>query len=101
MTTTMAERTDRRATQEDFDKYFKAKNDIPCGRYRHWKGGIYRVIAVTMSAETLEPVVVYCKVLPNGCDDNVAWSRPASEWYESTASSGQRYWYIDSNSNFR
>ena len=97
----MAERTDRRATEDDFAKYSFVKRNIPCGRYKGWKGGIYRVKSVAISSETLEPIVVYCEVLPNGCDDNIEWTRPAEEWYDSMPNGARRYTYMDSNSNFR
>ena len=31
----------------------------PTGRYRHYKGGEYQVIAVARHSETQEPLVVY------------------------------------------
>ena len=33
--------------------------DTPLGRYRHYKGGEYEVIAVARHSETNEPLVVY------------------------------------------
>lgn len=32
---------------------------MPLGRYRHYKGGEYEVIAIARHSETLEPMVVY------------------------------------------
>ena len=34
-------------------------NDIKLGKYRHFKGNEYELIAIAKSSETLEPVAVY------------------------------------------
>ena len=34
-------------------------NDVPPGRYRHFKGGLYEVLGVARHSETLEPLVLY------------------------------------------
>ena len=34
-------------------------NNIPLGRYRHYKGKEYRVIGIAKHSETEEPMVVY------------------------------------------
>lgn len=33
--------------------------NIPAGKYRHYKGGLYEVIDVARHSETLESMVVY------------------------------------------
>ena len=33
--------------------------EIKCGRYRHFKGKEYQVLAIAKHSETLEPMVVY------------------------------------------
>ncbi len=45
------------------------------GIYRHYKGGMYQVIAVATHSETLEPMVVYQSMKDGGY-----WVRPLSMW---------------------
>ncbi len=46
------------------------------GTYRHYKGGIYRVVCLAHHSETLEDMVVY---EPVGGTTGT-WVRPASMW---------------------
>ena len=46
--------------------------DIPLGRYRHYKGGEYKVIGVARHSESLEPMVVYRPLY----NDTGLWVRP-------------------------
>ena len=46
------------------------------GLYRHYKGGLYRVLTVAKHSETLEDMVVYV----NETDPSLVWARPASMW---------------------
>jgi hypothetical protein len=48
------------------------------GRYRHYKGGEYEVIAVARHSETLEPMVVYRPLY----NDSGLWVRPHSMLFE-------------------
>ncbi len=56
------------------------ESDI-CGVYRHYKGGLYRVICVAHHSETLENMVVYAPL--DG--KSGYWVRPASMWEETVA----------------
>ena len=56
----------------------QAVRDIPLGRYRHFKGNEYQVIAVAKHSETLEPMVVYKALYGEGG----VWVRPAAMWNE-------------------
>ena len=47
---------------------------IPPGRYRHFKGNEYEVIAVARHSETEEPMVVYRALYGEGG----IWVRPAA-----------------------
>ena len=49
----------------------------PLGRYRHYKGAEYQVIAVARHSETLEPLVVYRPLY----DDSGWWVRPHAMFF--------------------
>ena len=56
---------------------------ILLGRYKHYKGGEYEVIAVGLQEATHEPMVVY-RSLQDGGDfpAGTIWIRPESEFVE-------------------
>ena len=58
--------------------YEEAKKEIAIGRYRHFKGNEYEVLAIARHSETQEPMVVY-KALYG---EQAVWVRPASMWTE-------------------
>ena len=45
---------------------------IPLGRYRHYKGGEYEVLAVVRNSESLEPMVLYRPLY----NESGMWVRP-------------------------
>ena len=57
------------------------------GRYRHFKGNEYEVIAVAKHSETLEEMVVYRALYGDGG----VWVRPASMWNETIERDGKIY----------
>ena len=59
-------------------------NTISPGRYRHYKGNEYQVLAVATHSETLEPMVVYQAEY----GDREIWVRPASMWNEMVTKDG-------------
>ena len=66
---------------------------IRLGRYRHFKGNDYRVLAVARHSETLEDMVVYQALYGDGG----VWVRPAAMWNETVERDGktvQRFTYI-------
>ncbi len=70
-----------------------ALTQIKLGKYRHYKGGEYQVIAIARHSETLEPMVVYRALYGEG----EIWTRPASMWNELVVCDGQsvaRFKYI-------
>lgn len=67
--------------------YEEAIRSIPPGRYRHFKGNEYEVIAIAQHSETEEPMVVY-KALYG---DSGIWCRPAGMWYETVERGGKTY----------
>ena len=67
--------------------YEEAVRSIPCGRYRHFKGGEYEVVAIARHSEDGSPVVVY-KALYGSGD---YWVRPADMWNETVVRGGKEY----------
>ena len=61
--------------------------DIKLGKYRHFKGNEYEVIAIAKHSETLEEMVVY-KDLKN---DGKVWVRPALMWNETVERDGKTF----------
>lgn len=69
------------------------KPKIQPGRYRHFKGNEYRVLALARHSETEEWMVVYQALYGEGG----IWVRPASMWTETVERDGkiyQRFAYI-------
>ncbi len=63
------------------------------GKYRHFKGNEYEVLAIANHSETLEKMVVY-KALYG---DEEIWVRPLSMWDEEITRDGKtfkRFQYI-------
>ena len=52
--------------------------EIKPGKYRHFKGKEYEVLAIARHSETEEPMVVYKALY---ADDGL-WVRPAAMWNE-------------------
>ena len=62
-------------------------NEIKIGRYRHFKGNEYEVIAIAKHSETTEDYVVYKALYGDGG----MWVRPASTWNETVERDGVTY----------
>ena len=62
-------------------------NTIKLGRYRHFKGNEYEVIALATHSETGESMVVYRALYGDGG----VWVRPVSMWDESVEREGKVY----------
>ena len=65
----------------------EAQQSIPLGRYRHFKGKDYEVIAIARHSETEEPMVVYRTLYGDGG----VWVRPADMWNETVERDGKTY----------
>ena len=61
--------------------------NIKLGRYRHFKGNEYEVIAIARHSETLEEMIVYRALYGEGD----IWVRPASMWNETVERDGKLY----------
>ena len=62
-------------------------DEIKLGKYRHFKGNEYEVVALASHSETLEPMVVYKALY----DEGGYWVRPASMWNETVERNGVSY----------
>ncbi|MCR5732368.1 MAG: DUF1653 domain-containing protein [Sphaerochaetaceae bacterium] len=58
--------------------------EIALGKYRHFKGKEYEVLAVARHSETMELMVVYRQLY----GDYAIWVRPASMWNETVVRDG-------------
>ena len=45
--------------------------------YKHYKGNLYKIIALAKCSETLEDLIVY-----QSCEENKIWVRPKKMWNE-------------------
>lgn len=61
--------------------------EIKLGKYRHFKGNEYEVIAIAKHSETTEDYVVYKALYGDGG----MWVRPASMWNEIIERDGVTY----------
>ena len=67
--------------------------ELKPGRYRHFKGKEYRLLALAKHSETLESMVVYQALY----GEKGLWVRPAEMWGETVERkdySGPRFTYI-------
>ena len=58
--------------------------DTPPGRYRHYKGMLYEVIATARHSETLEPMTLYRALY----GEQGLWVRPAAMFNEQVTIDG-------------
>jgi len=54
---------------------------LPIGRYRHFKGGLYEVVDMVRSSETLQPMVLYRALYGEGG----LWVRPYAMFVETVS----------------
>ena len=63
------------------------------GKYRHYKGNMYRAIGIARHSETLEEMVIYQALY----GDQGLWARPASMFFEKVVVDGEekeRFCYV-------
>ena len=61
--------------------------DIKLGKYRHFKGNEYEVVAVANHSETLQKMVVYRALYGK----KEYWVRPAEMWNEEITRDGKTF----------
>lgn len=69
------------------------------GVYRHYKGSDYKALCVVRHSETLEELVLYCKL-----DDSGYWVRPLKMFLENIDINGEkipRFEYLRANDESR
>ena len=59
--------------------------EVPAGRYRHYKGGLYEVLGVARHSETDEELVVYRPLY----GERGLWVRPKAMFLETVEAAGQ------------
>ncbi|MBV5292117.1 MAG: DUF1653 domain-containing protein [Curvibacter lanceolatus] len=59
---------------------------VPPGLYRHYRGGLYRVIDTVRHSETLEPLTLYQALY----GQQGLWVRPAAMFLENVEVEGRR-----------
>lgn len=62
-------------------------SEVRLGKYRHFKGGEYEVIALGRHSETGEELVIYKALYGDG----QIWVRPKSMWYEAVEREGKTF----------
>lgn len=67
--------------------YEEAVKEIQPGRYRHFKGNEYEVIAIARNSETTEAMVIYRALYGDGG----TWVRPADMWNETVERDGKTF----------
>ncbi len=63
---------------------------IQLGRYRHYKGKFYQVIAEARHSETLEEMVVYQALYKTKFGKNLLWVRPKKMFLEEIVIDGKK-----------
>ena len=64
-----------------------ARERIPLGTWRHFKGNLYEVQGIAKHSETLEPMVIYRALYGK----REIWVRPASMWLEQVTREGNTF----------
>jgi hypothetical protein len=68
------------------DQDLPALIETPPGRYRHYKGGLYDVVATVRHSESLEPMTLYRALY----GEHGLWVRPAAMFNEQVVVDGLR-----------
>ncbi len=83
---------------------FLLAEPLRLGKYRHFKGGMYQVLATARDSETEEWMVVYQPLYVTAGEESTGkktlWVRPMSMFLETVENKGQavqRFTYIEEN----
>lgn len=71
---------------------------LKLGRYRHYKGNFYDVIAVGRHSETLEELVIYKALYDSEFGSKAIWIRPKAMFQEEVIVEGKkvpRFQFVD------
>ncbi len=75
----------------------KTMDQIPIGRYKHYKGKYYEVLGLARHSETLEELVVYQALYRSEFGEGALWVRPRKMFFEQITIDGQqkpRFQYV-------
>lgn len=75
--------------------YEEAVQNIPTGRYRHFKGNLYEVLYIARHSEDESPMVVYRALYGDGG----VWVRPAEMWNEILTREGKTFKRFEKSEN--
>ena len=68
----------RKAEAQQALREFLARRELaPGSRWRHYKGGLYEVVSVSIREDTLEPLVTY-----RSLERGFVWTRTLHKWSE-------------------
>ncbi len=62
--------------------------EVKPGKYKHYKGGMYKVLGVGKHSETLEDLVVYEALYEN--EVSKLWGRPVKSFFEEVEVDGKK-----------
>ena len=60
---------------------------IKPGTYKHFKGGIYKILNIAKHSETMEELVIYQDTL----DPKLIWARPLNNFQETITRDGKTF----------
>jgi len=63
---------------------------ITLGKYQHYKGNFYQVLAIGRNSETTEEMVIYQALYDSEFGKNVIWTRPLKEFTEEVEWQGKK-----------
>ena len=79
---------DHKSAKELAEKVERARKLVRVGgKYRHYKGGEYKIIGIALHSETLEEMVIYQPLYKTGAE---FWVRPLKNFLERVEIEGKR-----------